>query len=84
MNPKDLIYTKIVELARGLGQDAHSLTFDQKIPGSGYLDSAGILELILWLEAQFDIEIPQEDLTQANLGTIDAIGDYVSRSSANR
>jgi acyl carrier protein len=83
MNPRDLIYAKIVDLARGLGQDATTLAFDQKIPGTGYLDSAAIMELILWLEAQFNLEIPQEDLTLSNLGTIDAIADYVRRAGGN-
>ena len=81
---KQLIHAKIVELARGLGRDARGLGFDQEIPPTGFLDSAAIIELILWLEAQFDLSIPQEDLNLANFGTIDATAEYLRRAGAIR
>jgi len=76
---QETIHGKIVQLASGLGHDARDLQFDQEIPTSGYLDSAAIMELIVWLEDEFDLAIPQEDLTLANLGTIDAMVAYIGR-----
>jgi acyl carrier protein len=76
---RDRIHAKIVRLASSLGQDARELRFDQEIPSSGYLDSAAIMELVLWLEAEFDLMIPQEDLTLANLGTVDAMVVYIGK-----
>ena len=76
---QETIHAKIVQLASSLGLDARQLQFDQEIPASGYLDSAAIMELVLWLETEFDLMIPQEDLTLANLGTIDAMVAYVGR-----
>ena len=74
------IHAKIVQLAQQLGKDANSLRFDEEIPGTGFLDSAAIMELILWFEGQYGIEIPQEDLTLENLGTIDAMSGYLVRA----
>jgi hypothetical protein len=42
------IPAKMVELARQLGRDASHLRFDEDIPATGLLDSAAIMELILW------------------------------------
>jgi acyl carrier protein len=81
-HPTNLIHDKIVELAAALGTDATGLRNDQVIPGSGYLDSAAIMEFILWLEQSFDLLIPQEDLSIQNFGTVDAIADYVRRAAS--
>jgi D-alanine--poly(phosphoribitol) ligase subunit 2 len=74
------IHAKIDQLARELGRDASKLRFDEEIPSTGLLDSAAIMELILWIEGAYDITIPQEDLTLANLGTIDSISGYLERA----
>jgi acyl carrier protein len=74
------IHAKVVELARQLGRDASRLSFDEEIPAAGLLDSAAIMELILWFEDENGIAIPQEHLTLANLGTIDAMSAYVERA----
>ncbi len=42
------IHAKIVELARQLGKDGSGLRFDEEIPATGLLDSAAIMELIVW------------------------------------
>ena len=75
------IHAKIVELASQLGRDASKLRFDEDIPSTGLLDSAAIMELILWLEGAYEFEIPQEDLTLANLGTIDSMSAYLARAA---
>jgi D-alanine--poly(phosphoribitol) ligase subunit 2 len=75
------IHAKIVELASQLGRDASKLRFDEEIPSTGLLDSAAIMELILWLEGVYGFEIPQEDLTLANLGTVDSISAYVASAA---
>ena len=79
-SPQEMIHAKIVELASSLGNDARGLRFDEEIPSSGYLDSAALMELVLWFEAEFDLMIPQEDLTLENMGTIDAMAAYCGRA----
>jgi D-alanine--poly(phosphoribitol) ligase subunit 2 len=74
------IYAKVVELARTLGKDARALKPDQVIPQTGWLDSAGLMELMLWVESTYDLEIPQEDFTLDNFGTIQAIAGYLQKA----
>lgn len=78
-NAPQQIHAKVVELAGQLGRDASRLRFDEEIPATGLLDSAAIMELILWLEGEYGLAIPQEDLTLANFGTIDAMSAYLER-----
>ena len=76
------IHTRIVEIAKSLGNDARNLKSGDEIPASGLLDSAGLMELMFWFETEYDLEIPQEDLTIANFGTIGAMVDYLERARA--
>ncbi|MBV8808849.1 MAG: acyl carrier protein [Acidobacteriaceae bacterium] len=76
------IYAKIVELARPLGHDARSLRPDQQIPATGWLDSASLMELMLWYETTYGLDIPQQDLNLENFGTIHAMADYLERCQA--
>ena len=66
-----IIHAKVVALARSTGANATKLGYDDKIPS--VLDSASIMELIMWLETHFDTEIDQERLTMTNFGSVNAI-----------
>jgi D-alanine--poly(phosphoribitol) ligase subunit 2 len=74
------IHAQIVALARTLGNDARGLKRDQLIPHTGWLDSASLMELMLWFENEYDLEIPQEDLNLDNFGTVAAMTDYLARA----
>jgi acyl carrier protein len=52
--------------------------------GEGIIDSMGIMELIEFLEKEFSLSIPEEDLTEENLGTIGAITRYVTANGKPR
>ncbi len=73
------IHAQVVEIAKQLGNDASKLRFDEEIPASGLLDSAGLMELMMWFETAYDLTIDQDDLTIANFGTIDAMVAYLQR-----
>jgi acyl carrier protein len=77
---KAAIHHKTIEIASAIGHDAAGLRFDESIPASGMLDSAGLLELIVWIETQHGLSIPEADLNVENLGTIDAIARYLRRA----
>ena len=78
-DPRSVIHAKIVELARDLGNDARSLRNDQVIPDTGLLDSPAQLELILFYEQTFALDVDQEDLTLDNFGTIDSMAAYLEK-----
>jgi acyl carrier protein len=75
----DDIKAQVVRIAQRLDCDAGELQSDELIPASGFIDSAGLLELIAWFEAAYDLSIPPPDLTIDNLGTMKAMADYVRR-----
>jgi D-alanine--poly(phosphoribitol) ligase subunit 2 len=76
------IHGKVIELALEIGQDAARLSPDTPIPGSGLLDSAGLLQLMVWVESEYGLSIPEEDLNVENFGTMRAIADYIGRARA--
>jgi acyl carrier protein len=74
------IHAKIIKLARQLGHDARSLRYDQEIPSAGILDSPALMELIMWFENEFGLEVDQDQLTLENFGTIDRMAAYEEKA----
>lgn len=56
------------------GQD---IPLDQSLLEAGILDSFGIVEMMTYIESEFDIEIPDEDMTREKLGSIQKMALYV-------
>lgn len=46
---------------------------------SGIIDSTGMMELVLFLEQEFDIPIRDVDLTPDNLDSVDKVIAFVAR-----
>ena len=74
---KAAIRSKVIELAKALNIDAAALGDADIIPAAGYLDSSAILELIVWYEQAYDFPLSQEDINIDNLGSIDAMTDFL-------
>lgn len=74
------IRAKVLDLARERGMRVTRFDDDEVIPESGLLDSAGIMELVVWYEERFGLSIEQADLTVENFGTVNAMVDYLSRN----
>jgi acyl carrier protein len=74
---KQAIRAKVIELAAQLGNNASRLKDDEEIPATGWLDSAALMELIIWLESTYDLSIDQDELTIENFGTVNAMAGYV-------
>jgi acyl carrier protein len=51
---------------------------DESLMGAGVIDSAGVLELVEFVEAEFGLTIPFEDLVPENFDTIRNVTAYVS------
>ena len=74
---KAALRAKIMELGKALGMDASGVTDDDILPATGLLDSSAILELVVWYEATYDFPINQEDINIDNLGSINAMADFL-------
>jgi D-alanine--poly(phosphoribitol) ligase subunit 2 len=71
------IRAKVIALAQALNIDATALGDADIIPATGYLDSSGILELIVWYEQVYDFPLRQDEINIDNLGSIDAMTDFL-------
>jgi acyl carrier protein len=65
-----------------LGQDPGALQTSSSLIEAGLIDSTGVLELVGFLEEQYDIRIEDDDLTPENLDSIDNILAYVASKRA--
>lgn len=79
---KAAVRAKVIELAKNLGMDAADIGDDDIIPATGYVDSATILELVVWYEGEYDLPLKQEEINIDNLGSINAMADFVLRRKA--
>lgn len=59
--------------------DSAVLNADTSLTQSGVVDSMGVLELIMFIEQEYGITIPDEDTLPENLDSVSRIVSYVSR-----
>jgi acyl carrier protein len=59
------------------GKSAKDLPTDESILESGILDSAGIFDLVAFLERTFDIRIHDEDIVADNFDSLASITKMV-------
>jgi len=78
------IKNEVVRIAETLDCDASDLQPNELIPASGLIDSAGLLELIAWFEAKFDLRVAPEEFNVDNLGSMNAMADFVLQRKAPR
>jgi len=74
---KAAIRSKVIELAQALDIDARGLGDSDIIPATGLLDSTAILELVVWYEQTYDFPLKQDEINIDNLGSIDAMTDFL-------
>lgn len=74
---KSSIRSKVIDLAKALNIDASGLGDADIIPATGYLDSTAMLELVVWYEQTYDFPLKQEEINIDNLGSIDAMADFL-------
>lgn len=55
---------------------------DDDLFSSGILDSLGVLQLVLFIEEQFGIEVPDEDVVFENFQSVSTIAEYLKTKSA--
>jgi acyl carrier protein len=74
---KAAIRSQVIELARALGTDASEIGDDDVIPASGLLDSTAVIQLVVWYEQTYDLPLKQEEINIDNLGSINAMTDFL-------
>lgn len=72
------IRTKIVQLGQARGLKIANLDSDVLLLEAGLLDSASVLELVVWLEGKLDIEIDLGALTIENFGSVNRMVEFLA------
>ena len=52
---------------------------DDSLMENGILDSTGILELVAFLEKEFNIRIPNEEILPENMDSMNRLGQFVQQ-----
>ena len=75
-----MIFEKITEiLAEQLSADQESMTMDTKIAEDLGADSLALVDLLMSIEDEFGVEIPDEEVE--NLHTIGEVVDYIAKNT---
>lgn len=61
------------------GRTEITVTSQDDLLTSGIVDSIGIMQLISFVEKEFGVKVPPEDMTLENFLSIDAIANYIER-----
>ncbi len=78
--PLEELRNRITEFIREqfmIGRNPDSIKDSDSLLEKGVLDSTGVLELVGYLEGQFNFTVEDEELIPENLGSIDNIVNYV-------
>jgi acyl carrier protein len=67
------------ELAKGR---TNIVGFDEDLLGAGVIDSLGILQLVSFVEEQFAVQIPDEDVVLENFQSVSALASYLDQRRA--
>jgi acyl carrier protein len=59
--------------------DESDLDNDDSFLEKGIIDSTGVLELVEWLEDEFDIQIEDEELIPENLDSVNLLAAFVKK-----
>lgn len=63
------------------GYDEDELKDDSSFLKLGILDSTGIMELVTFLESEFQIQVLDSEIMPENLDSVNCISDYICRKS---
>jgi acyl carrier protein len=62
--------------------DSSALRDDVSLMQTGVIDSTGVMELILFLQEHFGIQVADEEMLPDNLDSVQAIAAFVERKSS--
>jgi acyl carrier protein len=59
-----------------------TLADDASLMGNGIVDSMGVMEMIEFLESEFGVKVDDAEITEENLGSLNAISEFVRANLA--
>jgi acyl carrier protein len=81
------IKTKVKEFIKDnflLGAESKNFNDDDSFFKKGIIDSTGVLELVSFVEATFDIKVEDEELMPDNFDSIDKVVVFIIKKKSQR
>jgi len=66
-----------------LAEEFSNLSNEESLLKLGIIDSVKMLDLIMFIEQNYNIKVDEDDMTPDNFDTIDAIVDYIGMHGAS-
>jgi acyl carrier protein len=63
------------------GSDEDRFDDDDSFLDNGIIDSTGVLELVSYIEEEFDVEVRDEELVPDNFDTLNRLVSYIENKS---
>jgi acyl carrier protein len=76
----DCYIQRILDYLKGsvLLDPSQEIPLDRSLVEAGILDSYGIVDLLTFIEGEFGLAIPDEDITKEKMGSIHKMAKYIS------
>lgn len=55
---------------------------DESFLEAGVVDSLGVLELVTFVEENFDVQVPDEEIVPDNFDSVNQLADYIGRKNS--
>lgn len=81
MTPEEIIRMHIAKNIL-FNDKGYPYSDDASFVEEGIIDSMNVMELILFVEENFDVEVTDEEIVPENFNSVHKIGDYVRRKQA--
>ncbi len=66
-----------------IGESEEDLDNDDSFLEKGIIDSTGILELVMFIEETYDIEVEDDEVIPENFDSIDRLSAYIRKKTAD-
>lgn len=76
MNVKEQIRQFVAENFL-FSNNGFDLDDDESFLEAGVVDSLGVLELVTFVEEEFDVQVPDEDIVPDNFDSVDNLATYI-------
>ena len=63
--------------------DGYKYADDASFLEEGIVDSQGVMELVMFVEDEFNITVDDEDITPDNFDSVSLLADYINRKSGS-
>ncbi len=63
--------------------DSNAIDDDESLLDKGIIDSTGIMEVIMFIEERFGIQVRDEEMIPENLDSVSNIAAYVARKTGS-